>query len=137
MFIRAVRRSFAQSASCGVLDLGRFESHAGTQVVEVDKLPLPRVPQHPPQVFDQFLDSFAAGAFADRIRAPRAERIVGAIEVDLDDDEFGIIRIFGITDAYGLIPSIARIWLGLVVVGHTVGFSLLGGFTAKHLDCCH
>src|SRR6516165_9430783 len=82
----AVRPSLPETTLCSVFGLGRFELHADTQLIEVDRLPLASVPQHPGQVCDQLFDSFTARVFADRLGTPRAERIVGAIEVDLDDD---------------------------------------------------
>src|SRR6516162_8812092 len=120
---RGSPRHSPETAPCGVL--GPFEPHADAQVVEVDWLPLSRISQHPGQVFDQRLDGFAARAFADGLRVPRAEIVIGAIEVDLDDDELRIIRIFAIIDAHRLIAPIARAWLGFVVVAHTVAPNLL------------
>src|SRR6516162_7296764 len=122
---RGSPRHSPETAPCGVLGLGPFEPHADAQVFEVDWLPLSHVPQHPGHVFAQRVDGFAARAFPDGLRVPRAERVIGAIEVDLDDDELRIIRIFAIIDAHRLIAPIARAWLGFVVVAHTVAPNLL------------
>src|SRR6516225_2061434 len=109
-----------ETASRGAIGLGPFEPHADAEIVEVDRLPLPRVPQNPGQVFNKLVDRFAARAFADRLGAPRAKGIIGAIEVDLDDDELRIIRIFAILNAHRLIAPIARAWIRFDIVGHAV-----------------